>query len=174
MNLLSVAAAFGVVVAVFQWGWGLRLLGVDYAGPLEVFLPLLLFPVVFGLSMDYEVFLVSRIRHEWDITADNRSAVTEGLAATGRIVTAGAAVMIVLFTSLVFADARTVKMFGLAMAVAIAVDALIVRSLLLPATMQLLGRYNWWLPRWLDRRLPRLSTEASLPDGAEPACQDRV
>jgi RND superfamily putative drug exporter len=174
MNLLSVAAAFGVVVAVFQWGWGLRLLGVDYAGPLEVFLPLLLFPVVFGLSMDYEVFLVSRIRQEWDITADNPSAVTEGLAATGRIVTAGAAVMIVLFTSLVFADARTVKMFGLAMAVAIAVDALIVRSLLLPATMQLLGRYNWWLPQWLDRRLPRLSTEASLPDGAEPACQDRV
>ncbi len=168
MNLLSVAAAFGVVVAVFQWGWGLRLIGVDQPGPLEAFLPLLLFPVVFGLSMDYEVFLVSRIRHEWDITADNRTAVTEGLAATGRIVTAGAAVMIVLFASLVFADARTVKMFGLAMAVAIAVDALIVRSLLLPATMQLLGRYNWWLPCWLDRRLPRLDPEPVSADSSRP------
>ncbi len=159
MNLLSVAAAFGVVVAVFQWGWGLRLLGVDYRGPLEVFLPLLLFPVVFGLSMDYEVFLVSRIRQEWNRTGDNDTAITEGLATTGRIVTAGAAVMIVLFTSLVFADARTVKMFGLAMAVAIAVDALIVRGLLLPATMQLLGRYNWWLPQTLERRLPRFATK---------------
>jgi RND superfamily putative drug exporter len=159
MNLLSVAAAFGVVVAVFQWGWGLRLLGVDYVGPIEVFLPLLLFPVVFGLSMDYEVFLVSRIRDEWDRTGDNRTAVTEGLATTGRVVTSGAAVMVVLFASLVFAGARTVKMFGLAMAVAIALDALVVRSILLPATMQLLGRYNWWLPRWLDTRLPHLVDE---------------
>jgi RND superfamily putative drug exporter len=173
MNLLSVAAAFGVVVAVFQWGWGLRLLGVDYAGPIEVFLPLLLFPVVFGLSMDYEVFLVSRIRDEWDRTGDNRAAVTEGLATTGRVVTAGAAVMVVLFASLVFASARTVKMFGLAMAVAIALDALVVRSILLPATMQLLGRYNWWLPRWLDARLPHLAAEparaSASPDvGEEP------
>jgi RND superfamily putative drug exporter len=159
MNLLSVAAAFGVVVAVFQWGWGLRLLGVDYAGPIEVFLPLLLFPVVFGLSMDYEVFLVSRIRDEWDRTGDNQAAVTEGLATTGRVVTTGAAIMVVLFASLVFASARTVKMFGLAMAVAIALDALVVRSVLLPATMQLLGRYNWWLPSWLEARLPRLVHE---------------
>ena len=160
MNLLAIGAAFGVVVAVFQHGWGLHAIGVDYAGPIEVFLPILLFPTVFGLSMDYEVFLLSRIRDEWDRTHDNKFAVGEGLATTGRVVTAGAAIMIVLFGSLVFANARTVKVFGLGLSVAILLDAVVVRSILLPATMQLLGRANWWLPRWLDRRLPHLSPEA--------------
>ena len=161
MNLLAIGAAFGVVAAVFQHGWGLHAIGVDYAGPIEVFLPILLFPTVFGLSMDYEVFLLSRIRDEWDRTHDNPLAVAEGLATTGRVVTAGAAIMIVLFGSLVFASARTVKVFGLGLAVAILLDAVVVRSVLLPATMQLLGRLNWWLPAWLDRRLPHFAPEAS-------------
>jgi RND superfamily putative drug exporter len=169
MNLLAIGAAFGVVVAVFQHGWGLHVIGVDYAGPIEVFLPILLFPTVFGLSMDYEVFLLSRIRDEWDRTHDNRFAVAEGLATTGRVVTAGAAIMIVLFGSLVFADARTVKVFGLGLSIAILLDAVVVRSVLLPATMQLLGRINWWLPRWLDRLMPHLSTEAPPTEDAPVA-----
>jgi putative drug exporter of the RND superfamily len=167
--LLAIGAAFGVVVAVFQRGWGLHAIGVDYAGPIEVFLPILLFPTVFGLSMDYEVFLLSRIRDEWDRTHDNSLAVTEGLATTGRVVTAGAAIMIVLFGSLVFASARTVKVFGLGLSVAILLDAVVVRSVLLPATMQLLGRLNWWLPTWLDRRLPHIAAEAAPSDGARVA-----
>jgi putative drug exporter of the RND superfamily len=154
MNLLSIAAAFGVVVAIFQWGWGGDLIGSHRSGPIETFLPILLFPAVFGLSMDYEVFLLSRITDEWNRTKDSVGAVIDGLATTGRVVTSGAAIMFVLFASMAFTGDRTVQLFGLGLATAVLVDATVIRSLLLPAAMQLLGRLNWWVPGWLDRRLP--------------------
>jgi RND superfamily putative drug exporter len=160
MNLLSISAAFGVVVAIFQWGWGSHLIGVDHAGPIQNFLPLLLFPAVFGLSMDYEVFLLSRITDEWEKTHDSTAAVTEGLATTGRVVTSGAAIMFALFAAMALSHNRTVEMFGVGLAVAVLVDATLIRSLLLPAAMQLLGRYNWWMPAWLERRLPTMIRHA--------------
>ncbi len=159
MNLLSIGAAYGVVVAVFQWGWGLGLTGADHTGPVESFLPMMLFAVLFGLSMDYEVFLVSRMREEWLKTGRNDISVTRGLASTASVITAAASIMIVVFLSFVLNDQRVVKEFGLGLAVAVFVDATIVRLLLVPATMELMGRWNWWLPGWLDRALPNISIE---------------
>ncbi|PKN83194.1 MAG: hypothetical protein CVU47_00215 [Chloroflexi bacterium HGW-Chloroflexi-9] len=159
MNLLSIGAAYGVVVAVFQWGWGMELVGVTQAGPIESFLPMMLFAVLFGLSMDYEVFLVSRIREEYLASHDNAASVARGLAATASVITAAAAIMIVVFLSFVLNDQRVVKEFGLGLAVAVFVDATIVRLLLVPATLALMGDWNWWLPAWLDRLLPRISIE---------------
>ncbi|MCK9519366.1 MAG: MMPL family transporter, partial [Dehalococcoidia bacterium] len=159
MNLLSIGAAYGVVVAVFEWGWGLQLTGADKAGPVESFLPMMLFAVLFGLSMDYEVFLVSRIREEYLRTRDNAQSVAHGLAATASVITAAATIMIVVFLSFVLNDQRVVKEFGLGLAVAVFIDATVVRLLLVPATMQLMGSWNWWLPGWLDRVLPRISIE---------------
>ncbi len=158
MNLLSIAAAYGVVVAVFQWGWLGWLIRVD-AGPIEPFIPMMLFAIVFGLSMDYEVFLLSRVREEYDRSGDAVTSVADGLASTAGVITAAAAIMVVVFASFVFEDNRAIKMFGLGLAVAVFLDATIVRLLLVPAAMELLGARNWWVPGWLDRVLPRLTIE---------------
>jgi putative drug exporter of the RND superfamily len=159
MNMLSIGAAYGIVVAVFQWGWGGSLLGIE-AAPIEPFVPMMLFAIVFGLSMDYEVFLLSRVREEWDRTGNSRTSVADGLASTARVITAAAAIMVVVFGSFLGEADRIVKLFGLGLAVAVLIDATIVRMLLVPATMQLLGDRNWWLPRWLDRVLPRVNIDA--------------
>jgi RND superfamily putative drug exporter len=160
MNLLSVGAAYGILVAVFQWGWGSSLLGVGREGPIDAWIPMMLFAVIFGLSMDYEVFLLSRIREDYDRTHDNASAVANGLAATARVITAAAAIMFFVFFSFVLGADRSLKMFGFGLAMAVLLDATLVRLVLVPATMELLGDRNWWLPRWLDRILPVVHVEA--------------
>ncbi len=171
MNLLSIGAAYGIVVAVFQWGWGGALLNIEGA-PIEPFVPMMLFAIVFGLSMDYEVFLLSRIREEWDRTGDSRASVADGLALTARVITAAAAIMVVVFGSFLGESDRVVKLFGLGLAAAVLIDATIVRLLLVPATMELLGDRNWWLPGWLDRILPRIHIEAPADLDAELAQLD--
>jgi putative drug exporter of the RND superfamily len=169
MNLLSIGAAYGVVVAVFQWAWGGSLVGVGKEGPVEAWAPMFLFAIVFGLSMDYEVFLLSRIREEYDRTHDNATAVANGVAVTARVITAAAAIMVCVFGSFVFGPDRALQLFGLGLAVAVLIDATVVRLVLVPATMELLGDRNWWLPRWLDRILPRVQVEASSDLDAELA-----
>ncbi|WP_221354492.1 MMPL family transporter [Streptomyces beigongshangae] len=159
MNVAAVAAAFGVVVAIFQWGWGSELLGLGRAGPIEPFLPVIMVSVLFGLSMDYQVFLVSRMYEEWLETGDNRRAVRVGLAETGRVINSAAVIMISVFLAFVLSGDRVIAMFGIALAAAVALDAFVLRTLLVPALMHLLGGANWWLPGWLDRRLPHLSIE---------------
>jgi RND superfamily putative drug exporter len=151
-----------VIVAVFQWGWLKELVGVAKAGPVEAWAPMMLFAIVFGLSMDYEVFLLSRIKEEYDRTGDNATAVADGLAATARVITAAAAIMIFVFSAFVLGDNRAIKLFGFGLAVAVFLDATIVRLILVPATMELLGNANWWIPKWLDRILPRVRVE---PEG---------
>jgi RND superfamily putative drug exporter len=158
MNLLSIGAAYGVVVAIFQWGWGGSLIGVD-KGPVEVFLPMMMFAILFGLSMDYEVFLISRVREEYLKTGDTGTAVANGLTATARVITAAAAIMVTVFLAFVLGPDRIIKEFGIGLATAIFVDATIVRIFLVPATMELLGGANWWMPGWLDRVLPHLDLE---------------
>ncbi len=169
MNLLSIGAAYGVVVAVFEWGWGNGLLGVEQTGPIAPFIPMMMFAILFGLSMDYEVFLLSRIREEYDRTGDNAVAVADGLASTARVITAAALIMVCVFGSFVLGDATLVKLFGVGLATAILVDATVVRMVLVPATMELLGDRNWWFPRWLDRVIPRLHVEAGPDVDAELA-----
>jgi len=166
MNLLSIGAAYGVVVAGFQWGWLGGPLGFEGA-PIEPFLPMMLFAIVFGLSMDYEVFLLSRVREEWDRTGDSHESVANGLAATARVITAAALIMVFVFGSFLLENDRTIKLFGTGLATAIFLDATVVRMLLVPATMELLGDRNWWLPRWLDRILPRIDVEGHLDDDDE-------
>jgi putative drug exporter of the RND superfamily len=161
MNVVSIGAAYGVVVAVLQWGWGASALGID-AGPINPFIPLMLFAIVFGLSMDYEVFLLSRIREEYERTGDARASVADGLASTARVITAAAAIMVVVFGSFVFEEVREVKVFGLGLAVAVLVDATLVRMVVVPAAMELLGHRNWWMPRWLDRVLPRVAIDGPV------------
>ena len=165
MNLLSVAAAYGVLVAVFEKGWGESLIGLDATIPIVSFVPLLMFAVLFGLSMDYQVFLVSRIGEVWRETGDNRQAVVHGLASSARVITSAALIMVAVFSSFILNGDPTVKQFGVGLAVAIAVDATIVRCLLVPAAMVILGRSNWWLPGWLDRLIPNigLESEDALP-----------
>jgi RND superfamily putative drug exporter len=168
MNLLSIGASIGVIVAIFQWGWLGGLMGVQ-KGPIESFIPVMLFAIVFGLSMDYEVFLVSRMHERWTHTKDNSRAVAEGLALTGRVVTAAAAIMVCVFLSFMLGEDRVIKEFGLSLASAVFLDALVVRCLLLPATFHILGSITWSLPNWLARVLPRLNIEGALPtptDGA--------
>ncbi|MDN0199600.1 MMPL family transporter [Streptomyces sp. S.PNR 29] len=160
MNVAAVAAAFGIVVAIFQWGWGSELLGLGRAGPIEPFLPVIMVSVLFGLSMDYQVFLVSRMYEEWLETGDNRRAVRVGLAETSRVINSAAVIMISVFLAFVLSGDRVIAMFGIALAAAVALDAFVLRTLLVPALMHLLGGANWWLPRWLDRRMPRISIEA--------------
>lgn len=168
LNLLSISAAYGVVVIVFQWGWGSGLIGVDRPGPIMAFIPMMLFAILFGLSMDYEVFLLSRVREEYDRTGDNASAVVDGLAATGRVITAAATIMVLIFSSFVLGDDPIIKTFGLGLAVAVFVDATVVRMILVPATMELLGDANWWFPAWLERWIPRLDLEGGpAPQQAE-------
>lgn len=160
MNLLSIGAAYGVIVAVFQWGWGNEFLGVATTGPIEAWAPMMLFVILFGLSMDYEIFLLSRIREDYLLTKDNAEAVANGLAHTARVITAAAAIMVAVFLSFVFSfDDRAIKLFGLGLAVAIFIDATLVRMVLVPATMELLGDANWWMPRWLQRIVPRIAVE---------------
>jgi RND superfamily putative drug exporter len=159
MNLLSVAAAYGVVTAVFQLGWGASLIGLDHPIPIVSFVPLLMFAILFGLSMDYEVFLLTQMREHYREHEDEREAVIEGLANTGRVITSAAAIMVCVFTSFVLNGNPIVKEFGVGLAVAIAIDSTLVRCLLVPAVMVLLGRRAWWMPRWLDRFVPHISIE---------------
>jgi RND superfamily putative drug exporter len=159
MNLLSIGAAYGILVAIFQWGWGMELIGVDRAGPIEAWVPMFLFAIVFGLSMDYEVFLLSRIKEEYDRTKNNATAVADGLAVTARVITAAALIMFCVFAAFALGDDRQLKLFGLGLAIAVLLDATIVRMLLVPATMELLGDRNWWIPKWLDRLLPNIDVE---------------
>jgi RND superfamily putative drug exporter len=164
MNLLSIGASYGVIVAVFQWGWFGELIGVDRTGPIPSFAPMLLFAVLFRLSMDYEVFLISRMREEYFRTGDNALAVADGLATTARVITAAAAIMITVFASFVFNPDSILKLFGLGLATAIFMDATIVRTVLVPATMELLGDRNWWFPAWLDRLVPNIAVEGHAPE----------
>ena len=166
MNLLSVSAAYGIVVALFQWGWLSDLTGVQPA-PIEPWAPMMLFAIVFGLSMDYEVFLLSRVREEWRRTGDSRSSVADGLAATAKVITAAAAIMVFVFGSFILEQDRVVKLMGVGLATAILLDATIVRMLLVPATMELLGDRNWWLPRWLGRILPDIEVEGHVDPGTQ-------
>lgn len=170
MNLLSTAASLGVVTAVFQFGWFDRLLGI-VPGPIEAFVPVLMFPILFGLSMDYEVFLVSRIYEEWHRHSDNREAVTHGLAATGKTITAAALIMVLVFAGFVLGGQRIIMMFGIGLASAVLLDAMIVRSVVVPSLMLLLGRANWHMPTWLERRLPHLRVEGHSvrPPAPKPA-----
>ena len=161
MNMLSIGAAYGVAVAVFQWGWFGGVLGIEPA-PIEPFIPMMLFAILFGLSMDYEVFLLSRMKEEYERTGDPVNSVADGLAATARVITAAAAIMVVVFGSFVLEDNRVIRLFGLGLATAIAIDATLVRMLIVPSTMELLGARNWWLPKWLDRILPNLRVEGEL------------
>ena len=158
MNMLSISAAYGVVVAIFQWGWFGGLTGIEPA-PIEPFVPMMLFAIVFGLSMDYEVFLLSRVKEEYDRTGDPVNSVADGLAATARVITAAAAIMVVVFGAFLLEDNRIVKLFGSGLALAVLLDATLVRMLLVPATMELLGSKNWWFPKWLDRIVPTLNVE---------------
>ena len=167
MNLLSIGAAYGVVVAVFEWGWLSGVFGVEKTGPIAPFIPMMMFAILFGLSMDYEVFLLSRIREEYDRTGDNALAVADGLASTARVITAAALIMVTVFGSFVLAEATTIKLVGLGLATAIFIDATVVRMVLVPATMELLGDRNWWFPHWLDRLIPRLHVEAGPDVDAE-------
>ena len=162
MNLLSIGAAYGVIVAIFQWGWVRELVGVGKEGPIEACVPMMLFAIVFGLSMDYEVFLLSRIKEEYDAHGDNSLAVAHGLAKTARLITAAAAIMICVFASFVLSDLRVLKLIGFGLAFAVFIDATLVRLVLVPATMELLGDRNWWLPKWLEW-LPHVNVEGE-PD----------
>ena len=167
MNLLSIGGALGATVAVFQWGWGSSLLGTT-KGPIEPWIPVLMFAVVFGLSMDYEVFLISRVREEWVHRGDAGAAVADGIAYTGRVITAAAAIMVCVFLSFMLGDERTIKEFGFGLAIAIFLDALVVRCVMLPAVLELLGPTTWKLPKWLDEHLPHLNIEGSSPADTEP------
>ena len=162
MNLLSVGAAYGVMVAVFQWGWAGRVIGIGETGPIDPWIPVALFVVLFGLSMDYEVFLLSRIREEWLRTHDNSLSVADGIAVTGRIITAAAAIMFCVFASFVIKDPlHILKVFGLGLATAVLVDATIVRMMLVPSIMEILGPVNWWMPSWMDRSIPQIGVEVT-------------
>jgi len=164
LNLLSIAASYGVVVAVFQWGWGGTALGVNGKVPIESYVPMMMFAIVFGLSMDYEVFLLSRVHEAWKRTGDSKDSVAHGLEITARVITCAALIMVSVFAAFILSDVIVVKMLGLGLAVSVLVDATIVRLLLVPAVMTLLGARAWWLPRWLDRILPHIDTEGeSVP-----------
>jgi RND superfamily putative drug exporter len=165
MNMLSVAAAYGVLTAVFEKGWGVELIGLDHPIPIVSFVPLLMFAILFGLSMDYQVFLVSRIGERYPELDDNHEAVVEGLATSARVITSAALIMVFVFSGFILNGNPTVKQFGIGMAAAIAIDATIVRCLLVPSVMMLLGRANWWLPGWMERIIPHvgLETEDTLP-----------
>jgi RND superfamily putative drug exporter len=190
--LLSVGAALGIMNAVFEWGWGHSLLGISRTGPVEVFIPVIMFSVLFGLSMDYEVFLVSRMQEEWVVTHDNRLAVTKGQTETGRVITAAALIMILVFLSFLLGGNIIIQQFGIGLAGAIIIDAFIarsnhlgnhqfalpimcmsVRTVLVPSLMHMMGNANWWLPKWLDRAMPHVNIEVrdALPP-VEPAMAD--
>ncbi|MGE0878218.1 MAG: MMPL family transporter [Acidimicrobiia bacterium] len=162
MNLLSIGASYGVLVAVFQWGWFKGLIGVESTVPIFPFVPMIMFAILFGLSMDYEVFLLSRVREEFVRTGDSHRSVVDGLANTARVITSAALIMISVFGAFILTSSVEMKMFGLGLSVAVLIDATIVRMVLVPATMALLGNANWWLPGWLDRLLPHVDVEGGL------------
>jgi len=172
MNLISVAAAYGIVTAVFQFGWGVELIGLDHAIPIVSFVPLLMFAILFGLSMDYEVFLLTQMKEHFEETGDERQAVIAGLANTGRVITSAAAIMVCVFISFVLNGNPLVKEFGVGLAVAIAIDSTLVRCLLVPAVMVLLGKRAWWLPRWMDRVIPHVSIEGEEYFAKKDAAKD--
>jgi len=175
VNLLSVGASYGVIVAVFQWGWLGGFFGIGDTGPIDPWIPLMMFTILFGLSMDYEVFLLSRIREEWRRSGDNSTAVADGLAKTARVITAAAAIMIFVFGSFIFGDPlHVLKVFGLGLASAILIDATLVRMVLVPSVMELLGTANWWMPGWLDRIVPRLGVEVDVDPPATAVGPERV
>jgi putative drug exporter of the RND superfamily len=166
MNLLSIGAALGFVTLIFQEGHGASLIGVG-TGPIESFVPVMMFAIVFGLSMDYEVFLMSRVHEEWVHTRNAHDAIARGLQTTGKVITAAAAIMILVFASFALGDDRIIKLFGLGLASAVFFDAVIIRCLLVPAIMEILGRSAWYLPDWLERRMPHVALEA--PEEREEA-----
>lgn len=165
MNLLGIGAAYGVLVATFQWGWGVQALGVEGAIPIIAFLPMMMFAILFGVSMDYEVFILSRVREEWLATGDPTGSTVHGIAVSARVITAAALIMISVFASFILGDSASIKMFGFGLALAVALDATVIRMILVPSAMTLLGRHNWWMPRWLDRIMPNLDIEgdSALP-----------
>ncbi len=168
LNVLSIAASYGVVVAVFQWGWGGPALGVHGTVPIESYVPMMMFAIVFGLSMDYEIFLLSRVHEAWLRTGDPTGSVAHALEITARVITCAALIMVSVFAAFIVSDTIVVKMLGLGLAVSVLIDATVVRLLLVPALMTLLGRAAWWTPRWLDRALPHVSPEgenAGAPGG---------
>jgi len=160
MNLLAVAASFGLVVAVFQWGWGSSLIHAG-TGPVEDFLPIIMIAILFGLSMDYQVFLVSRMHEEWTNSGDNARAIARGQANTGRVITAAALIMICVFFSFAFGGQRVIAEFGIGLGGAVLMDAFIIRTVLVPALMHFFGKANWWMPKWLDRIIPHVAVEAT-------------
>ncbi|MCW2524565.1 MAG: putative integral rane export protein [Frankiales bacterium] len=172
MNLFAAGASFGVIVAIFQWGWGAEALGIGKGGPIEAFAPVLFFAILFGLSMDYQVFLVSRMHEEWIHTGDNRKAISVGQAETGGIITAAAFIMIAVFGGFILGDNRVVKLIGIGLASAIFIDAFILRTILVPALMHLFGKANWYFPKWLDKITPQVSVEppepTDEPDHSDP------
>jgi RND superfamily putative drug exporter len=173
MNLLSIGAAYGVMVAGFQWGWLGGIMDFEKA-PIEPWMPMMLFAIVFGLSMDYEVFLLSRVKEEWLRTGDSHTSVADGLAATARVISAAALIMVFVFGAFLLEPDRVIKLMGTGLASAVLLDATVVRMLLVPATMELLGDRNWWMPRWLDRILPNVDVEGHAdiePGEFEPARQ---
>jgi RND superfamily putative drug exporter len=180
MNLIAAAASFGMLVAVFQWGWGMDLLGLGKAGPIPSFLPVIMLPLLFGLSMDYQVFLVSRMHEEWVHTRDNARAVRTGQAGTGRVINSAALIMIFVFSSFILTGDREGMMAGIGLAGAVALDAFILRMLLVPAVMHIFGRANWWLPAWLDKVLPHLAVDppdrpvAPSPADDHPSAEAKV
>jgi RND superfamily putative drug exporter len=169
LNLLSVGAAYGVIVAVFQWGWGSSWIGIDQDLPIPAFVPMLMFAIVFGLSMDYEVFLLSRVHEAWVRTHDPHRSVAIGIGGTARVITTAAAILVVVFLSFVLSSDPTVKMFAVGMAAAVLIDASIIRMALVPAIMSLLGRWAWWMPRWLERITPHIDVEGTAAGLEEPA-----
>ncbi|MGW1929831.1 MMPL family transporter [Streptomyces sp. NPDC001919] len=169
LNVLSIAASYGVVVAVFQWGWGGPALGVSGKVPIESYVPMMMFAIVFGLSMDYEIFLLSRVREAWLRTGDSKASVAHALEITARVITCAALIMVSVFAAFIVSDNIVVKMLGLGLAASVLIDATVVRLLLVPAVMTLLGKHAWWTPRWLDRILPHLDTEGEGDPAPAPA-----
>ena len=168
LNVLSIAASYGVVVAVFQWGWGGPALGVHGKVPIESYVPMMMFAIVFGLSMDYEIFLLSRVHEAWLRTGDAKASVAHALEITARVITCAALIMVSVFAAFIVSDNIVVKMLGLGLAVSVLIDATVVRLLMVPAVMTLLGRHAWWMPRWLDRVMPHIDAEGTKAE-ARPA-----
>ena len=168
LNLLSIGAAYGVIVAIFQWGWGASLIGVHTTLPIPAYVPMLVFAIVFGLSMDYEVFLLSRVHEAWIETGDPHRAVAVGIGATARVITTAAAIMVVVFASFVLSTDPTVKMLAIGMAFAVLIDASLVRMILVPSIMALLDARAWWMPRWMEPIVPHLQLEGSTEPAASP------
>jgi uncharacterized membrane protein YdfJ with MMPL/SSD domain len=171
MNLLSVAAAYGVLVMVFQYGWFDSIIGFDHLGYVNALTPPLLLAIVFGLSMDYEVFLLSRIKERYNESHDNRAAVAGGLADSAKTISSAAVIMVAVFAIFALTGLPQVKEIGVGLATAIFLDATIVRLILVPSTMALMGDFNWWLPKWLDRFLPNVDFESSGPQPAPPEAE---